>query len=204
MSGITVDGHGEARGIPDIFTLSTGVSVMRSSVAEATAAANEAAAQVTAALTSRGVAEDDLQTERLAITPVWNHREDPPQMTGYRVDNALRVIVRDATTAGELIDAAVNAGEDAVRIDGLAFSIEDDARLVAAARAAAWHDAASKAAHLAELAGVALGAAVSITESPLPTPAPMLRAAALEAATPVAAGEHTLTVRLTVSFSIAT
>ena len=68
-------------------------------------------------------------------------------------------------TAGAIIDAATAAGGDATVVNNLAFSIEDNAELLQMARTAAWADAEGKARQLAQLAGLELGTAISITES---------------------------------------
>lgn len=204
MHGITVNGQGAASGIPDIAHISVGVSVIRASVADASFQAGAAAQAVLAAFSAAGVADSDLQTKHYSIAPEWDHRGEVPRLTGYRVDNTVMVQVRDTVRVAALIDEAVSAGGDAVRVHGVEFSLSDGRELAAAAREAAWHDAASKGAHLAALAGVELGAPVHIEETVGHVPGPVMRTAAMErSGTPLASGEHTTHVTLTVTFGIA-
>ncbi len=205
MSGITVSGRGEASDAPDTLSVSIGVSVHRGKVSDATATAAERTERVIAALQARGIADGDLTTTKFSIGPQWDHRGEESRITGYRVDNTLDVTIRDVSAAGDVMDAAIAAGGDEVRIDSVSFSFDDDSALAEMARAAAWGDAAAKASQLAELAGVTLGAPTSIDESTGHGPAPVLRAAAIErTTTPIVTGEHTVTVHLTVTFAIET
>jgi hypothetical protein len=81
---------------------------------------------------------------------------------------------------------------------------EDTTALDNAARTKAWQDARRKATQLAELAGLVLGDPAFINEQSQPSPMPPVRHAMLEsaAATPIEAGELSVTVSLTVSFAV--
>jgi uncharacterized protein YggE len=63
-----------------------------------------------------------------------------------------------------LLGDAVAAGGDAVRLQGVEFTLEDDTQLRSAARAAAWEDARRAAEQLAGLAGRPLGAVRRVDE----------------------------------------
>ena len=91
-------------------------------------------------------------------------------ITGYEVSNELTVLVRDLDTVDDVIDAAVEAGGDAIRFNGLSFSLEETADLEAKARSAAVADLAAKAGALADLGGVTLGNLVYLTEVVSPPP----------------------------------
>lgn len=91
-------------------------------------------------------------------------------ITGYEVSNELTVLVRDLDTVDDVIDAAVEAGGDAIRFNGLSFSLEETAELEAKARSAAVADLAAKAGALADLGGVTLGNLVYLTEVVSPPP----------------------------------
>jgi hypothetical protein len=206
--GITVVGIGEVRGRPDTLSLSAGVMVTRRTVSAATADAATAADEVIGALVANGVAREDIQTRDYAIYPQYSPQtspDAPPKITGYTVTNVVVARLRDLANAGAVIDAVAAAGGDEVTIHGVSFSLEDAAPLVAAARERAWSDARTKAADLARLAGVPLGAAVQITETQQGQPIPLAdRAMASEAGgtTPIEPGQVTSSVVVTVRFAL--
>jgi uncharacterized protein len=203
---IAVTGSGTVSGAPDTLMLDLAVSVLARSVGEATGQAANAASAVIAALGASGVDSDDVQTTNYSIHPEFDYSRNVQRLIGYRVSNTVAVSVRDIAGAGAVIDAATAAGGDAVVVNGVRFDIEDDTSLLRQARAAAWNDALAKASQLAELAGVGLGRAVSITESAGWTPSPILpRRAALDMAvesTPIQGGQQQVSVNIDVAFAI--
>lgn len=122
------------------------------------------------------------------------------------MSNQLTATLHDISTAGALIDAVGAAAGDAVRVNGISFSIDDDSALRAQARADAVHRAQAQAQQMAEAAGAQLGAIHSITETPAvitydyAAAAPM---AASAGAMPIEAGTQALTVTVQVVYEIA-
>jgi uncharacterized protein YggE len=203
-TGISVTGAGEVTGTPDTLELSLGVSALADTVDEATSIAAQRAEAVISALTSNGVAEDDITTTNYSIYPEYDYSGNRERIVGYRVDNSVRAKLRNIDEAGSVIDAVSAAGGDETRVNGLSFSIEDDADLITAAREAAWNDALAKATQLAELSGQTLGAATSITETvtspPTPYPYAADMAGGAETATPIEPGTSIVTIDLQVEF----
>jgi hypothetical protein len=203
-SGISVSGTGEITGTPDTVTINLGVSVRRNTVQQATSDAADAAANLIDSLTSNGIDPDSITTTRYSINPEYDHRHDAQILLGYRVDNTVRARISDIAESGNVIDQATTASGDAIRVDGISFSIEDDASLVSAAREAAWNDARTKAEQLAGLAGRKLGPVISISETVGRPPAPMqmARLQAADSATPLQPGSSAVSVSLQVDFSL--
>jgi uncharacterized protein YggE len=205
-NGINVTGQGRVYGTPDTLTLRLGVSVLRSTVDAATTEAAAQAQAIIAALEAGGVARTDIQTANYSIYPEYDYSGSTQRLTGYRVSNDLTVKIRDLSAAGALIDAATAAGGDATVVQNLAFSIEDNTALLEMARTAAWNDAEAKAEQLAQLAGVSLRSAISITETINYNTPPIYYARDMaggeQAATPIEAGEQEVTVVVQVTFSI--
>ncbi len=203
--GITVSGVGEMTGAPDTVEVDVGVSVLADTVAEATSVAAERSQSVISALTSAGVAEADMTTFDYTIQPEYDYSGNQQRLTGYRVSNTVRAKVRDIDGTGAIVDSVSAAGEDHSTINGLRFSIADDTTLEAAAREAAWNDAAARATQLAELSGQRLGPATSITETVRNPVVPVRMMAdmamAKEAGTPIQPGTSTVTVTLQVEFA---
>lgn len=205
-SGISVTGTGEVTGTPDTLTIDLGVAVLADTVADATAQAAERADALIEALVSGGVERDDITTTNYSIFPEYDFRGEQERLLGYRVNNTVRAKIRNISTAGDLIDRAVSAAGDAATVHGLRFSIEDDAELVEAARAAAWEDARAKAEQLAALSGQTLGRATAISETMTSTPPPIPYAAedeaARELATPIEPGTESVKIMLQVDFAL--
>ena len=205
-TGINVTGQGKVTGRPDTLQITLGVSVLRPTVDQATGDAAALAAAVIDALKAEGVAEDDIQTANYSIYPEYDWSGETQRLLGYRVNNEVRAKIRDLDNAGSIIDAATAAGGDATVVSGLSFSIEDNAELLQMARTAAWNDAEGKARQLAQLAGLNLGPATSITES-ISYEAPPIywerdMAAAAETPTPIQSGTQDVTVVIQVTFAL--
>lgn len=205
-TGISVTGTGIVTGTPDTLSMTMGVSILRPTVQEAVDAAAERAQLLIDALKAEGVAENDIQTANYSIWPQYDYQNDTQNLRGYQVDNTLTIKIRELDRAGEIIDAATQAGGDAARVNGLRFALEDNAELLVAARQAAWEDALGKARQLADLAGVGLAAPIRIAEnvSAPPIAIPYERAPGADAAftTPIEAGESEVTVTVSVTFGI--
>ncbi len=204
-AGVTVTGSGKVAGTPDTLKLSLSVTTTAASIDDALASANRAALAVQKALTERGVEAEDMQTSGLSIQQEYTSQGKP---NGYRVYENLTVTLRDLAKAGATMTAAVDAGGNAVRVDGISLSLENTSALVSGARTSAIDDAKAKATQYAEAAGRTLGQVVSITENVTP-PTPSYfdgRAAmtyASQAAVPIQAGSQDVTVVVSVVYAFA-
>jgi uncharacterized protein YggE len=179
------------------------VSVRSPSVAEASSQARQHAASLIEALTGAGVEREGIVTRNYSVHPEFDHRDGQQRLLGYRVTNEIDVTIRDLPGAGSILDAAVSAVGDAVTINRVQLTVDDEREARDLAREAAWGDALGRAEHLARLAGRTLGPAVSIVESTAHNfpPRPMMRAAMAEA-TPIEAGTASTTVNLEVRFEL--
>ncbi len=158
---VTVVGSATVTGAPDTLTLSMGVSVR---AASATAALDTSSTELDAlqkVFISSGVAPKDLQTSFLDLQPNYSSNG---RVTGYEADDQLTITLHPIAKAGLVIDAAAHAVGNDVRINGISFSIADTTPLLARARTAAVHQAATDAAQLAAAAGTTLGPIVSVTD----------------------------------------
>jgi uncharacterized protein YggE len=175
VPGITARGIGTVAATPDVVTVTLGVQNEAGSAAEALDANSRAATGVLDVLRGAGVDPADLRTSGLAVLPTY--ADDGRRITGYQVTNRVTAVLRDVAGAGALIDAAAGAAGDAIRVDGLTFSVDDDSAARAAARGDAVRRAVAQAAEMADAAGVSLGPIQSITEVPATTPPPQPYAA---------------------------
>ena len=206
---IHVTGSGSVVGEPDMATLNLGVSVEKKTVAEAREAAAVAMTAVIASLKANDIAEKDIQTERFNIQPQYDYTENGRVLRGYRVNNTLRAKVRALENLSDVIDDAAGAGGDIIVVNSVQFMIENPTPLQTQARSLAVKNAASKAQTLAEAGGVTLGKPITITETSHAA-GPRIAYAeeadfaddSARSATPIEAGELTVTVNITIVYAI--
>lgn len=198
---LSVTGTGAVSGAPDLARAVFGVTAQRPAAAEAYAETARAMTDVMAAVAAAGVAEADVQTVELSLAPVYVGGGDAPlRIEGYAARQRVAVTVRALESLGPLLDSAARAG--ATDFDGVSFDVADRKALSDAALTAAMADAARAAALLAEGAGVRLGAPVSVALHGGGRPEPVYRAAAMDAAMPVAAGSIGVTATVAVTYAI--
>ncbi len=204
---IVVTGEGEVAASPDMATITLGVTNEARDAEEAMAATSATVAQVLDRLTSAGIAQKDIQTQRLSLNPVWSGRgiseTYKPTITGFTASNMVMVRVRELDTLGTTLDAVIAAGAN--DFNDLQFDVQEPRPLQDMARQAAVKDALAKAQLLADAAGVTLGPIISITEQGGVGARPMMmqRAAMAEASVAVVAGEVSLSAMVSVVFAIA-
>ena len=205
---LTVTGEGRVEAPPDMATLSMGVQTEARTAARALSDNSEAMAQVLAQLRAADIAERDLQTSGLSLSPRWERVQSTSGQTqrvvGYVASNQLTVRVRALETLGGLIDTVV--GDGANRLNGLQFATQEPGPLRDEARRRAVADARAKAELYAAAAGVALGDVLAISEPGFSAaPQQMLRmdAEMATASVPVAAGEVSLRAQITIVYEIA-
>jgi uncharacterized protein YggE len=154
---VSVSGHGEVSVPPDTASVTIGVDVIKPTLDEAQDEATAQAAAVTEALKAAGIADEDIQTEYFSVNILRDYSEnaDPTVITGFEIINQLRVTVRDTSTLGELLDAAVQAGANSIY--GVNFYVDDQTEAARDARVEAVEAARVKAEELAVAAGMTLG-----------------------------------------------
>lgn len=205
MAKLTVQGHGEASVAPDQATISMGVTTQAATAAQAMA--DNAAKQqaVLDALRAQGIADDDLQTQGLNLSPVQSYPQDgqPPSITGYQAQNIVSARVRDLAKLGPTLDAVVTAG--ATDVQNIAFTREDSAAAEDAARTRAVTEAHRRAEVMAAAAGMRLGPLLSLSEAQTgggPVPMMAARYDKAGASTPIATGQLTLSADVSATWAL--
>ena len=201
---ITVVGTGQVRGTPDVLDLTLGVSTRDKGAAAALTRNSALSKKLNGVLRDAGVAEKDLQTADLSISPVYD--DNNKNVIAYSVSNTVDVTIRHLDKAGDIIDAAAKVAGNEIVVNSLAFSFDDSSALVAQARTEAVKRAKSQAKQLAKAADVHLGDVLTITESSAP-PGPVVAAApsaasADAAVPPIKPGSQSLSVQVNMVFKI--
>ena len=207
---ISVTGEGTVSVPPDLAQIEAGVASDAKTAKEAAEANNAAMGKVLAALKGAGIDEKDYQTSRLSLQPQYAPptpgRQAPPAIIGYRATNHVTIKVRDLTRVAGVIDTLVAAGAN--DIGNVGFTVAQPSKLLDEARDKAVADARRKAEIYAKAAGVTLGAPLDITEGGAPAPvfrSKMMGAIAgggLAAPAPIAQGEETLSVSVSITWAI--
>jgi uncharacterized protein YggE len=205
--GVTVTGSGDVSGTPDTLTASFGVLTVRPSVSEAVAGNAAVAKALTDTLRARGVPAADIQTQNYSVFPSFITVHGRTVPNGYTVGESMVVKLHALARAGSTIDAVIAAGGTSVSVQGVTFSLEDNKALLARARAKAWADATDQARQLGTLSGHHLGPAEGIdarvTPSSYDATREFAQAASTGTATPIAPGQVSTAVDITVRFALA-
>ena len=210
---LTVSGTARIEKPADEVRLSVGVTTEAAEARSALSRNSERMDAVITAVRTAGLTEDEYRTGRFRIRPEYDRRprnasEDwKPRIVGYTVSNTLEVASSRLELVGELIAAANEAGANEVSIDGFALSKPERFRpeIVRDATAIAMADARA----LADAAGLELVCILRIDASPAePRPlltrdAPMAMARmAADAATPIEAGDVTLSATVRIVYEV--
>ena len=206
---VTVTGSGETLVSADTAVVSLGVNVRKADALQAQSGANEVIARIRAALTGAGFDEEDISTGFINLYAVYNYNEDVEVIAAYNASSNLAVKVTDMARVGEVIDLAFGAGANT--LDGVSFSVSDDAAARAESLKAAVADAQSKAEVLAQAAGLGTPEIASIQEGSVYSYDSGINnfsrkvfgeAAEMDAATVVRAAKISVSATVTVTFTV--
>jgi uncharacterized protein YggE len=197
---VLVTGTGEVSATPDTLTADFAVEATATTVAQALDRATVAATRMHDALARRGVDFADLQTSNFSIGSKVN---DDQAIVGYTVNKGLTAKIRDLRRAGELMSAAIAAGGDAARLNGVSFAVENDGALLAEARKKAFADARQKAELYAHEAGRPLSRVLTVSDTATGAgPIGQFGSAAMDLRSPIEPGRQQLSVTVTVEWAL--
>jgi uncharacterized protein YggE len=201
---ISVTGEANVSVPPDLAQIDGGVATDAKTAREASDANNAAMGKVLLALKGAGIDEKDYQTSRLSLQPQYatsSKAAERPGVVGFRASNRVTIKIRDVTKVASVIDVLVGAGAN--EIGGINFIVTQPSKHLDEAREKAIADARRKADIYAKAAGVTLGEPISISEEGAAVPVFRSKVAApMAAGAPVAQGEETLSVSVSVSWAI--
>ena len=203
---VTVNAEGVVQVTPDAVRINASVSLVAGTSAQALSKTSTAAAKVRAALIAKKIATKDIKTTSISVYPEYNYTQDKGSVQiGYRASQSFEVIVRNAASAGVVVDDVVAAAGDDVQIQGATPFVLDSAKATASARAAAVANARAKAKSYAELLDVKLGKVTYLVENSSPvsyTPIMGVAKAADSMATEIDLGNQDVTVSITIRWSL--
>lgn len=178
---LTVSAEGKSLRKPDMAVFTAGVTTQGKSAAQALGENSRAMTKVIAALKRAGIAERDIQTSNLSISPVYEDpnrdalmaarasgqpyvppQPAPPRIIGYQASNNVSVRQRDLAHFGEVIDTLAAAGAN--QVNGPMFQMDNQEPALDEARLDAIRVARHRAELYSEATGLRIVRILSITE----------------------------------------
>ena len=203
---VTVNAEGIVQVTPDAVRLNASVTNIASTSAAALSQTSAAATKVRNALKAKAIATKDIKTTTISVFPEYNYTQDKGSVQiGYRATQGFEVIIRNAASAGVVVDDVVAAAGDLVQIQGATPFVLDSAKATASARAAAVANARAKAKSYAELLDVKLGKVTYLVENSSPVAYPTVMGfekSADSMATQIDLGNQDVTVSITIRWSL--
>ena len=206
---LTLSAEGVSRLAPDMASISLGVVTEAPTAGEALRANSERMTKVMAALKKAGLADRDLQTSGLSVSPMYDYPNGkPPELRGYQASNQVTATVRDLSRLGPVLDATVVAGANTAGQVG--FGLSNPLAAENAAREAAVKALNAKAELYARATGHTGVRLTALSEGGfVPQPRPMMKAYAMAAPMadappppPVAPGELNVSIMVSGVFEM--
>lgn len=202
---LDISASGEVTRVPDIARISAGVVSQAATAVAALSANSGRMAGVLAALKRAGIADRDVQTSSVSLSPQYRYVENQaPVLTGYQASNQVTIRFREIARSGAILDMLVREGAN--QIAGPSLEVERPGPALDEARVIAFRNARARADIYARAAGLRVARILSISESggdyqpPRPPPAYEMRSMAAE--TKIVPGEQALSVTVMVSFEL--
>lgn len=198
-----VTGEGKVSVVPDIATVTLGISGNGSTVKGVQDQINSVINKVSDDVKNLGVKSEDIQTGGYNINPNYDYTLGSQKINGFAGSTSLTIKVRDLDKVNNVIDTATQNGAN--QVNGLTFDVADRTKAENQAREKAIQDAKSRAQQAAKVAGFQLGRLINYQEnSSQATPIVPLRAAAdqVKTQTEVQPGSTEITISVTLSYEI--
>lgn len=228
---LSLSAEGRSNRVPDLAVFSAGVVTHGVTASEALGNNSRQMDQVVATLKRSGIAERDIQTSSISLSPRWNNPEaeaqriaretrqpyvpatEPPRIIGYEARNSVQVRVRKLGEMGKIIDMLIEAGAN--EVNGPSFTLDDQSAALDEARAEAVATGKQRAELYARAAGMRVVRLLSMSEGGGYYPVQQIFVTASRGGiagappppppppAPVSAGELTLGLSLSMQFEIA-
>jgi len=165
INSISISETGEVLAAPDLGVITVSVITEKKTVASAMSENAEKMNEIIKVMKEEGIADKDLKTTSFNIYPRYDYTEDCRKrvLSGYEVNQALQVKIRDLDKVGTVIQEATDSGAN--NISQLQLTIDDEEALKEEAREQAIEKAKAKAKTLTSQLGVKLGKVISFNEN---------------------------------------
>lgn len=213
---LTVRGEAQLERPADQLHLRLGVVTNATEAAQAMQDNTRAMEAIIAGIQKLGLDKSEYETGRFNVQPQYApHPRQPqpdwrPQITGYQVTNTLHIKTKKLERAGDLIQAATDAGAN--NVESIYFDLADQRKHRAEAIEEATRNAVADANVLAKASNQKLVRVLSVNldNAFAPPPVPQydrmargMAAAEMASAPPIAPGDITVTASVTIVYEIA-
>lgn len=163
---INVEGNSELTFEPDEAEVWAGISIVKENAEDAQAEANRIINAILDGLRSKGINEQDIETENLNLYEERVYtRDEGSKVVGWRASQTLKIKTTDMTKVGTIVDVAVKNGANQLNNINFGLSEEKEQEFKQQALAEASKNAKAKAETIAESLDVKLGKIKSVSES---------------------------------------
>ncbi len=203
---ITVTGSGTVTGTPNTVSFQIGVSTTALTANEALQENNQKTAALEATLLKNGITKKNLQTSGLNI---YDNTNSAGAIINFTAQDNLNVTSHDIAKVGDAIDAAAKAVGNGIQLSGITFSISNQSKYLAAARARAIRNAHTEATQIAKGGGTSVVSIVKVVDQEntgstgIVYPFTEFASAASANKVPVQAGSQSINVEVEVVYSLA-
>lgn len=115
---------------PDLLVVTFGVETQEETAKQALDINSKTMNEIIKAIKSTKITEDEINTSRFNIHPVYEGHEDPltkrwkQELVGYKVTNTITVETSKLDLAADIIDRAVTSGAN--RVDNVSFTLSPE------------------------------------------------------------------------------
>jgi hypothetical protein len=203
---ITVTGSGTVTGTPNTVSFQIGVSTTALSANAALEDNNQKTAALEATLLKNGITKKNLQTSGLNI---YDSTNAAGNIVNFTAQDNLNVTSHDIAKVGDAINAAAKAVGNGIQLSGITFSISNQSKFLAAARARAIRNAHTEASQIAKGGGTTVVSIVKVVDEEntgstgIVYPFKEFASAASANHVPVQAGSQSINVQVQVVYSLA-
>lgn len=194
----------------DELQLKIGVVTLGKTAEEALAENSSKMQNILVALTSIQLTKEDYETSQFSITPSYTPypKDAPadwrPSINGYEVTNTILIHTQRLGSAGQIIDAANQAGANS--ITDIRFGLRNSRDYWTEALTAAGSNAVKDAQAIAAATGVKLARVLSLSLNHAQVNSPQINFACMaktrETVTPIEAGDVSITANVTIIYEI--
>lgn len=202
---MSISGEGKVYAIPDIATVSLGLTIKNKTVSQAQAENTKKMNKLHEELKKLNIPKEDISTTQYNVYPNYYWIKEKQILEGYNVQQTLEVKMRNFDTIPKVLELI---GElELNQVGGLNFIVEDVEKYKQDARIKAVKNVKEKARAIAQEAGVKLGKIVSFHEDTAPI-LPIYKSYAREAggfggdAPLVEGGSQEIHIRVEVSYEV--
>lgn len=193
---------------PDIVTLSLAIQNRAPTSQAAYANVNTGIASLRAILKEAGVADTDIQTTSIYMSPEYNYDNGKTTPNWFSATHNLSVKVKKLDGVNTILDKVASVND--VQIQGVSYDLGDKEKVYTEARKLALEKARQKADEIAKVTGVSIKKVQFVSESGTPNITPMyqnykamdMAVSNMWGGTALAPGELEYTVSMNVTYEL--